>query len=120
MSEWYEELKPGDKVGIVNSNSTSVKIVEVDRLTPSGQIIVGDRRFKKRKYGNRIEEMGEKYYTDRLVSHKEAQERLEEIHQANLKAKLTNTLHYNTGWNKFTIEQLQQVIQLVESFKVQQ
>lgn len=46
--EWLKELKVGDKVFIVEEyyNQKSTKIASVERITPTGQIVIGNMRFK--------------------------------------------------------------------------
>lgn len=117
MAEWYEELKPGDKVGIVNKWRNRVNIVEIERVTPSGQILAGGRKFKPRSFAaGKILEMGTTY-PDHLISLDEANQLKQELEAAQYRQNLIGQLQSANRWNAFSTNQLEQVIKLIESFK---
>lgn len=46
--DWLNDLKVGDKVIVVTEqyNSRGYEIRQIDRITPTGQVVVDGRRFK--------------------------------------------------------------------------
>lgn len=114
QTQWYLQLKPGDKVGVVNPDRTRVSIFQVQRITPSGQIVLmGGSRFIPKKWHNNPVRHGDSYRPDFICPIEEAEKLQNEIRQRNHRTTLVNYLR-NFRWQDLPTEKLEQIKTLID------
>lgn len=105
MNEWIKDLKPGDKVIVSSRYSESIKTV--DRVTPSGRIVIGAITFN-----NDGGERGRDIWIAKML--REATEsELRRVHEKNTIQKAANIMR--TASNKtITYDQAVAIIKILE------
>lgn len=101
QSEWLKSLKAGDEVAV--SDRWGYQIKKIDKVTPTGQIKIGTDTFKNGwKHG--------KTTWDYSLSLEPV---TQEIRNGIKRKALVNILN-NSKFDKYTLEQLEQIINIIE------
>lgn len=106
--EWLESLKPGDKVAIPVKYGDNYSIRTVDRVTNT-QIVVNGCKYRKTS-GYLVS--SDKFYTERIIPVSERVLQANKDHARKMRFKKIN---FNPS--NFTLDQMDQLSDLVESFK---
>lgn len=110
MSEWLQNLKPGDKVVVGVGNGSYSRIEAVDRVTAT-QIIIGGARYRKNN-GYRV---GDGWNSGSLKEPTKAM--LDEIELRSLRSKASSVLDEIARNIPKTIKQVKALIAAVEPFR---
>ena len=110
----FQDLKAGDEVVLVSCGLGRDKyhLKKIDRATKT-QIVIGNTKFR-RSDGR---EMTDGWYRDRIkLLTEDALKEVEEYNQSVLKWHSMKDLQ-DTDWNKFSLEQLQQIQDFVNQME---
>jgi hypothetical protein len=112
--DWARALTAGDEVGVTDHRRRLVRMEKVARVTPTGQIVVKDQRFKIGTFGG-VREIGDSRYGDELLSKDQAIALKQTLERQQARRDLLEALR-QTEWNKLSDEQLTQVKELIDRF----
>jgi len=115
-NDWIKQLKPGDLVAHGNARNgiPSYKFSKVEKVTPSGQIVLENgKRFNPDGY----ERVAESRYLSRLVEAKIAQQRLDEYEAMKQKQKQQHELEraIKSKLSDLSLEQLEKLSEFLET-----
>lgn len=117
QAQWWEQLKPGDEVGVVNHYRNRVTISKVQRVTPTGQIVlVGGSRFIRRRYRESPVRHGDTYKPDFLCPIEEAQRLIDQMQTINRYRSLVNHLR-DYRWQDLSADKLERIKALVDELQ---
>lgn len=87
-NEWLKDLKVGDEVFVITSRygTIATTLVKIDKITPTGQIVIGTSRFKNGEL------MGSSYLS-RTYLEEATKDKIEEYNKIVYEQKVVKNLH---------------------------